>query len=309
MNAIGLANPAGRRKKKKDWRLLAILLPFVVFTFVFSYIPLFGWYFAFINYKPAIPVFQNKFVGLYYFKYLFKDWYQVGAAMKNTVIFAGLGYCFCWFSMLLAILLNEVKSNKFRRVVQTTTTFPNFISWIIVYSLAYQMFSFDGLVSTVTQQLGLTSSPVSILADDDAAYIFQQALSMWKGAGWGSVVYMSAIAGIDQELYEAAAVDGANRFHRIVHITLPQLLPTFIVLQLLGISSFVGVGFEQYYLFRNSMNSHKLTVIDVYTYIIGLTKAQYSYATAIGILKSVISLTMLFGVNKLAAKIRGNSIV
>jgi len=298
-----------RRRVRRDWKLFFILLPFLALIVIFSYLPLFGWYFAFIDYKPAIPIFQNKFVGLKYFRYLFIDKMQIISAMKNTVTFAALGYAVSWFPMALALMLNEVRSSKFRRFVQTTTTFPNFISWIIVYSLAFQMFSYDGLVSTVLQDLGLVDQPVSALASSKWAYLFQTLMGQWKGAGWGSIIYMAAIVGIDQELYEAATVDGANRFQRMLHITMPSLLPTFIVLQLLAVSSFVGVGFEQYYLFRNSMTSAKLDVIDVYTYLIGINKAQYSYATAIGILKSAISLTLLFITNRLAAKVRGDAII
>ena len=304
------------RKKKvrsygprKDYKLALFLIPFVVLTFLFSYVPLFGWAIAFYDYKPAIPLFQNKFVALDNFLYFAKDKRELLRVVKNTMVFAGLGYVVSWFPMLLAILLNEVRARRYKRAVQTVTTFPNFISWVIVYSLAFQLFSYEGVVSTLLLDLGLVDKPVSVLADRSAVYWFQTCVSLWKHLGWNSIIYMAAISGVDQELYEAAAVDGANRFRRIWHITLPTMMPTFIVVQLLAVSSFVGVGFDQYFVFRNSVVSMNLDVIDVYTYLIGLGAMDYSYGTAIGVVKSVISLTLLFSVNRLAAKIRGNTII
>jgi putative aldouronate transport system permease protein len=303
---------AGRKKHygiRKDPKLALFLIPFAILTFLFSYVPLMGWIVAFYDYKPAIPLCQNEFVGLDNFLYFAKDKRELLRVVKNTVVFAGLGYLVSWVPMLLAVLLNEVKCSSYKRLVQTVTTFPNFISWVIVYSLAFQLFSYDGVVSTLLLELGLIEKPTSVLANRDAVYWFQTCVSLWKSVGWNSILYMAAISGVDQELYEAAAVDGANRFRRIWHITLPSLLPTFIVLQLLAVSSFVGVGFDQYYVFRNSVVSVNLDVIDVYTYLIGLGAMDYSYGTAIGIVKSAISLLLLFGTNCLAAKIRGNTII
>ena len=294
---------------RKDPKLLLLIIPFVILTFLFSYVPLFGWAIAFFDYKPAIPIFQNKFVGLNNFRYMLKDKRELTRVMTNTVTFAALGYCVSWVPMLLAVLLNELRSSKYKRFVQTVTTFPNFISWVIVYALAFQMFSHDGLIATLAINLGLTDKTFSWLADKDKVYVFQTLIGLWKSFGWNSIIYMAAISGVDQELFEAAAVDGANRFRRIWHITLPSMLPTFIVLMLLSVSSFIGVGFEQYWVFRNNIVSTKIDVIDVYTYNIGLGAMDYAYGTAIGFLKSILSLILLFGTNMLAKKIRGNTII
>ena len=293
----------------RDPKLLLLLLPFIVLTFLFAYMPLFGWSIAFMDYKPAIPIFQNKFVGFDNFVYMLKDKRELTRVMTNTVMFAGLGYLVSWLPILLAILLNEVRFNGYKRFVQTVTTFPNFISWVIVYALAFQMFSYEGMVSTVLQQIGLIDGPISPIANKHIVYGFQTAIGQWKGLGWSSIIYMSALAGVDQELYEAAAVDGANRYRRIWHISLPCMLPTYVVLMLLGISSFVGVGFEQYWVFRNPVVSGSIDVIDVYVYNIGLGAMDYAYGTAIGVLKSAISLLLVFGTNVLAKRIRGNTII
>jgi putative aldouronate transport system permease protein len=299
----------GVSRLRSDPRLAWMLLPFVILTFLFAYVPLFGWLIAFYDFKPAVPLFQNRFIGLDNFAYMLKDKRELTRVMSNTVIFASLGYLVSWAPFALALMLNELRSKAYRRFVQTVTTFPNFISWVIVYSLAFQMFSFDGLLSSVLQQWGLISAPISPIANKEIVYWFQTLVGMWKGLGWNSIIYMAAIMGVDQELYEAAAVDGANRFHRIWYITLPSVMPTYIVLMLLAVSSFVGVGFEQYWVFRNNVVSSKLDVIDVYTYNIGLAAMDYAYGTAIGVLKSVISLIMLFGTNQLAKRVRGNTII
>ena len=308
-----LSNNSNKRKKpgyiRKDPKLLLLILPFVILTFLFAYVPLFGWAIAFFDYKPAIPIFQNKFVGLDNFRYMLKDKRELTRVMTNTVTFAGLGYCVSWVPMLLAVLLNELRSSKYKRFVQTVTTFPNFISWVIVYALAFQMFSHDGFIATIAVRMGWSEKTFSWLADKSKVYGFQTLIGLWKSLGWNSIIYMAAISGVDQELFEAAAVDGANRFRRIWHITLPSMLPTFIVLMLLSVSSFIGVGFEQYWVFRNNIVSTKIDVIDVYTYNIGLGAMDYAYGTAIGVLKSVISLVLLFGTNMLAKKIRGNTII
>ena len=148
-----LSNNSNKRKKpgyiRKDPKLLLLILPFVILTFLFAYVPLFGWAIAFFDYKPAIPIFQNKFVGLDNFRYMLKDKRELTRVMTNTVTFAGLGYCVSWVPMLLAVLLNELRSSKYKRFVQTVTTFPNFISWVIVYALAFQMFSHDGFIATM----------------------------------------------------------------------------------------------------------------------------------------------------------------
>ena len=296
-------------KKRKDPKIILFLLPFMILTFLFAYVPLFGWAIAFFDYKPAIPIFQNKFIGLENFLYMIKDRSELIRVMRNTVTFAGLGYAVSWVPMFLAIIINEIRSNKYKRFVQTVTTFPNFISWVIVYALAFQMFSFEGLVSTTLQNLKIISDPISPIANANIVYSFQTMVGLWKGVGWSAIIYLAALSGIDQQLYEAAAIDGANRYLRIWHITIPSLLTTYIVLMLLAVSSFVGVGFEQYWVFRNPVVSTKIDVIDVYTYNIGIGGMDYAYGTAIGVLKSVVSLILLFGTNMLAKKIRGESII
>ncbi|WP_300784520.1 sugar ABC transporter permease [uncultured Acetatifactor sp.] len=296
-------------KKKKNYKLLLWLLPFLVFVILFSYVPLFGWSIAFFQYTPGSSLSAENFVGLKYFRQFFMDTVDMWRVIKNTLIFAVLGLVTMPLPMIFAILLNEVPHKGFSKFVQSITTFPNFISWVIVYSLAFSLFSTEGVINSILMGMGIISKPTNVLSSTSAVYWFQTCLGIWKGLGWSSIVYLAAISGIPQELYEAASVDGAGRFQQMLHVTLPGIAETFIVLLLLSIGNFISVGFDQYFIFQNPVTLKRLEVLDLYVYRLGLINKSYSYSTAIGMIKSLISLVMIFGTNQLAKKIRGNSII
>ncbi|NLD87052.1 MAG: sugar ABC transporter permease [Clostridiales bacterium] len=278
----------------------------MIMVFMFSYVPICGWIISFYEYRTGVPLFENEFVGFKYFKLFFTD-KQVLRVIKNTLIFSGIGYALAPLPMVFAILLNEIKSTRFRKIAQTITTLPNFISWVIVYALAFALFSTDGVVNEVLKMFG-SDKVTNLLTNKDIVYLFQTIISQWKGLGWGSIIYIAAIAGIDQELYEAAAIDGAGRFGSAIHITLPGLMPTFITLLILSISNLINTGFQQYFVFKNSVVYDKLEVLDLYIYKQGLQIFDYSYSTAVGMIKSVISIVMLTIANIVAKRVRGNSI-
>nr|WP_304974594.1 ABC transporter permease subunit [uncultured Acetatifactor sp.] len=296
-------------KMKKNYKLLLWLLPFLVFVVLFSYVPLFGWSIAFFQYTPGSSLSAENFVGLKYFRQFFMDTVDMWRVIKNTLIFAVLGLVTMPLPMIFAILLNEVPHKGFSKFVQSITTFPNFISWVIVYSLAFSLFSTEGVINSILMGMGIISKPTNVLSSTSAVYWFQTCLGIWKGLGWSSIVYLAAISGIPQELYEAASVDGAGRFQQMLHVTLPGIAETFIVLLLLSIGNFISVGFDQYFIFQNPVTLKRLEVLDLYVYRLGLINKSYSYSTAIGMIKSLISLVMIFGTNQLAKKIRGNSII
>lgn len=296
-------------KKKKNYKLLLWLLPFMVFVLLFSYVPLFGWSISFFQYTPGSSLSADNFVGLKYFKQFFLDTVDMWRVIKNTLIFAVLNLIVMPLPLVFAILLNEVPHKGYSKFVQSITTFPNFISWVIVYSLAFSLFSTDGVINSILMGLGVISKPTNVLSSASSVYWFQTCLGIWKSLGWSSIVYLAAISGIPQELYEAASVDGAGRFQQMLHVTLPGIAETFIVLLLLSIGNFISVGFDQYFIFQNPVTLKKLEVLDLYVYRLGLINKSYSYSTAIGMIKSVISLVMIFGTNQLAKKIRGNTII
>lgn len=300
----------------KKYVLFLMLLPFLIAVFLFSYLPLYGWSYAFYNYKFGLPMSEQEFVGLKWFAELITNAGQrtnIIRVMKNTFGMSGLGLLTSWMPMAFAILLNEVGNTRYKKFIQIFTTLPNFISWALVFSFAMVMFSLDtGIVNKVALSLGFIDQPVAWLNSSQNIWLKMWAWGTWKGLGWGSIMYLAAIAGIDQELFEAARVDGAGRLMQIVHITIPSLLPTFFVLLLLSISNIVNNGMEQYLVFQNSMNKGTIEVLDLYVYNITIASkgtSLYSFGTAIGILKTLFSVTMLFAANTASKKLRGESIV
>lgn len=295
-------------KPRKDYKLLYFALPFMIIVFLFNYVPIFGWIYAFFDYVPGVKLKDSEFVGLEYFKLIFTD-ANVWRALKNTFVFAIISILFSPLPMLFAILLNEVKNGPVRKIIQTFTTLPNFISWVIIFSLAFTLFSSDGLVTTILLKLGVGTEGQNLIGDGNAVYIFQSLLGLWKGLGWSSIIYLAAIAGIDQEQYEAARVDGAGYFRCAIHITLPAMVGTFVVLFILNIGNFLNTGYEQYLLFKNSMTADNIEVLDLYAYRIGLENLDYSYGVAISIIKSVVSVVLVTFANVVAKKTRGRAVV
>ena len=210
--------------------------------------------------------------------------------------------------------MNEIRSSKAKRFIQTVTTLPNFISWIVVYGIAFMFFSSHGVLNDALKAVGLTPYKHGLIADKDAAYLFHWALGWWKGAGWGAIIYMAAIAGIDTELYDASKVDGADRLHLIRHITLPGILPTYVVMLLLSVGSILSTGFDQFFMFRNAYFAERVDNLDYYVYYIAfgadaLIGGDYSYSIALGIMKSLIGIVLLFITNRIAKIVRGNTLI
>ena len=264
-------------KPRKDYKLLYYALPFMIIVLLFNYVPIFGWIYAFFDYVPGVKLNDSEFVGLEYFKLIFTD-ANVWRSLTNTFVFAILGILFSPLPMFFAILLNEVKNGPVRKIVQTFTTLPNFISWVIIFSLAFTLFSSDGLITTMLLKIGIGTEGQNLLGDGNSVYIFQSLLGLWKGLGWSSIIYLAAIAGIDQEQYEAARVDGAGYFRCAIHITMPAMIGTFVVLFILNIGNFLNTGYEQYLLFKNSMTADNIEVLDLYAYRIGLENMDcYKY--------------------------------
>lgn len=296
------------RKRKKNYRLLLMAAPFLLMVFLFNYVPIFGWIYSVFDYVPGVPLFECDFMGAEYFKMIFRD-ANVVRTLKNTIIFAVIGILLTPLPMIFAIMLNEVKSGPVRKVVQTFTTLPNFISWVIIFSLAFAMFSSDGMITTLLMDWGILKEPKSVLSSNESVYWFQTFLGQWKGLGWSSIIYLAAIAGIDQEQYEAAKVDGAGHFRCALHVTLPAMMETYVVLFILNVGNFLNTGYEQYMLFKNAVTAQNIEVLDLYVYRIGLENMDYSYGVAISIVKSLISIALVIIANMVAKKIRGNTVI
>lgn len=302
------------KKKKLDQgkRMFLYMLPFLLLCFAFSYFPLHGWIYSFYDYKPPLKLSQCNFMGLRWFKMIFGNPAQVRQlfiVMRNTFAMSFLNIATSVLPLFFAVFLNEIKCKWFRKMVQTLTTIPNFISWVLVYAVAFCLFSNTGMVNTVFQNLGVILKPIKFLDSDSHTYIAMLLWSTWKGLGWGAIMYLASIAGIDQEMYEAARVDGAGRFQLMRYITLPELMPTYFVMLMLSVANFLNNGMDQYFVFQNAFNKAHIQVLDLYVYNIGMTGSSLSLTTAISMLKSLISVTLLMAVNGISKKIRGVSLV
>ena len=293
------------RNKRKRWDLSLLIVPPMALGSAFCSGPLARWYFAFIEYRVGTPILQCEFIGLDNFSRLFQTTAFI-RAFKNTLIYSSAKYVMLVCPAVFAILFNEIGNVRFRKVVQTMSTLPYFISWVIVYGLAYALFSTEGPVNRMLATFGMSQN---LLIDRDHVYLFQSLLYLWKMLGWNSIIYVAAIAGIDPQLYEAAAIDGAGHFRQAWHVTVPGIMPTFVVLMLLGVADFVNNGMDQYYVFQNAMVYNNIETLELYTYKQGIKLMDYSFATAVGIFKSVICITLLFATNAFAKKVRGESII
>lgn len=294
------------------YQLFLLLLPFLALCVVFSYLPLLGWRYAFFDYKSGDTLSMDSFVGLKWFTFLFKNEAtrnDLIRVLRNTLAMSGLGLATSWCSMAFAIFLCEIKNLRFRRLVQTFTTIPNFISWVLVYAVAFAIFSTDGFVSSLLVNAGVMETGTNFLMDNSHMWIKMLAWGMWKGLGWNAIIYIAAISGIDQQLYEAASIDGAGRFQKMWNITVPSLIPTFMVLFLMAIANVLSNGMDQYLVFETPYNTDTITVLDLYVYKLGINGGKVPLATVVGMFKSFISVTLLFAANTFSKKVRGESII
>lgn len=305
--------PKGEKMEMEGkFQLFLMLMPFLALVFAFSYLPLASWRYAFFDYTAGQTLTMENFVGLKWFKMLVQNEVYVRRllnVLKNTLIMSGLGIVTSWVPMAFAIFLTEARSVRFKRIVQTFTTIPNFISWVLVYAIAFAIFNTDGFINTLLTNLTGNNYTTNYLNDASYSYLKMLLWGMWKGVGWSAIIYISGIAGIDQQLYEAATVDGAGRFQKMWHITVPGLLPTYVVMLVMSIAGILSNGMDQYLVFSNSLNKNFLEVLDLYVYNLGIDNGQIPLSTVVGMTKSVVSVVLLFIANTASKWIRGSSVV
>ena len=299
-------------KKVRGFKEFLYILPFLLLVLVFSYYPLYGWVYAFFDYKPPFPLSKDLFVGLKWFRSMVENEVklkQLLMVLRNTFAMSGISLFFSWFPMVFAVFLNEIKCKPFQKIVQTVTTLPNFISWVLVYSIAYCIFNSTGVVNTLGMSLGWFDKPQMFLQSNEHIWFKMWLWLTWKNAGWSAIMYLAAISGIDEELMEAAKVDGASRMKRIWYITIPSILPTYFVLVMLNLANFLSNGMEQYFVFQNAFNKDSIQVLDLYVYNLAMGNGGYSLSTAISILKSVVSVVLLCITNKVSKLVRGEGFI
>ncbi|MNJ37012.1 putative multiple-sugar transport system permease YteP [compost metagenome] len=305
--------PHWMKKMFRQRFLYLLLLPGAIWAICFAYGPMAGLYMAFIDYQPGLGdfwsrFFSSEFVGFQWFKYFFagQDFLIV---LRNTLVSSTLTLAIGFvIPILIAISLNEVKNMAFKRVVQTVSYMPYFISWVIAANIFVTLLSADGLLNELLKSLGWIDESILFMQEGKLFWGIVAGANTWKDMGYNSIMYLAAIASLNPELFEAAKVDGAGRLRQIWNITLPLLKPTIVILLILQVGNLLNTGFDQYYLLGNSLNREYSDVIDTYAFRYGIQSGMLSYATAVGLFKSVVAFLMVLTVNGIARKLESNSL-
>lgn len=291
---------------RTQFELKLMLLPAVLLIFLFDFTPLFGLLIAFKDYEPIMGVKGIFTAGWNDFQHFirvfqnFQFWPMVRNTLGINLIGALLGIP---ITMTFALLLNEIRNQKFKSLVQTVTYLPHFLSWVIFGGLFITLLNSTGIVNFLLMELNLIDKPIQFLGDPKYFWGVAIGTHLLKDLGWGAILYLAAMAGVDQSLYEAAAIDGASRIKRMIHITIPGIMPTMMVLIIFAVSGMLNNNFTQIYVLQNTLNLPASQVIDTYVYQTGLLQFQFASATAIGLLKTVFALMLLIGANSLSKKI------
>jgi len=286
---------------KRDKWMYVLLLPGLLYFLIFKYLPMWGIVIAFQNYQPFLGFWNSEWVGLENFRNFFSnpDFFRL---LRNTFILAMYDLVFFFPApILIALLINEVRIAAFKRLIQTMVYVPHFISMVIVASMSYVFLTTNGgIVNEIIVRL--TGGSINFLADPSwfRPLIIMQII--WKETGWGTIIFLAALASVDVEQYEAAIVDGASRFQRLWFVTVPAISSTIVILLILRLGNFLDNGFEQIFLMTNSLNRSVADVFDTYVYFVGITQGAFSYSTAIGLFKSVIGIILIYGSNSLAKR-------
>ncbi|WP_163578916.1 ABC transporter permease [Gracilibacillus saliphilus] len=290
------------KKCKQQQALLWMTVPFVIWVFIFKYLPVWGWTMAFQDYKPALSFTDQEWVGLKHFLFLFTDDRFLGV-LRNTLAQSLINLVLGFITAItLAVLINELSNMKFKRVVQTISYLPHFLSWVVAAALVSSVLSIEGIVNEVLMGLGFIDKEILWLGVGEYFWGILGAAETWKNVGWNAIIYLAAISMIDQEQYEAAKIDGASRIQRILHITIPGMKSVIIVLLIMNIGYILEAGFEPQYLLGNGQNVEYSENIDVFVIKYGISMFNFSLATAAGMFKTVISFIFLIAANSLSKK-------
>ena len=307
----------GIKKFGRQIEIQIFALAGVMYLLLFSVIPMFGIVLAFKSYKITSGIqgiFSSDWVGLKYFKEFFTD-YRFGELLRNTIAISTLKMVFAFpIPIFLAILISECHNKPFKRLIQTASYLPNFVSWVLVYGISSALLSQNsGVINQLLVKLGVVSQGIPFLTDPGYFWGTTVVLSIWKSSGWWAIIFLAAISGIDSTLYEAASIDGAGRLKRIWHITLPGIKGSIVTVLILSIGSFLGGGmvgsnFEQSFLMGNTVNNATSEIIQTYAFKMGMAQGRFSYATAGDLVQSVISIVLVIISNQVAKKVSGEGL-
>lgn len=295
-----------RRDFKKNKYVYLMILPVIAFFIIFSYWPMYGVIIAFKDYSPGKGIWGSNWVGLKNFKDFFSSYY-VGRLIRNTILINI--YDLIWgfpAPIILALLINEVNNKLFKRTIQTISYLPHFISLVVVCGIIIDFTASDGLITTILSYFGI--KPTNLLMRPELFRTIYISSGIWQGVGWGSIIYLAALSGIDTNLYEAATIDGAGRWKQALHITLPGIAPTIIILFILRLGSMMSVGYEKIILLYNSTTYETADVISSFVYRKGLQESNYSYSTAVGLFNSIINFMLIIIANTISRKVSETSL-
>ena len=302
-------------QKKNTWKrilnqryLQLMVLPGIIWMIIFNYIPMTGIVIAFKNFRITKPISEAPWVGLEHFMDFFSD-PNFANIMVNTLGISVLKLLIAFpLPILFAILLNEVRHARFKKTVQTISYLPHFISWVVLGGLMITWLGDTGMINEIFVKFGITSGPISYLADPKYFWGLTVISDTWKELGWSAIIYLAAISGIDQQMYEAATVDGATKLQKIMKITIPAIKGTIAIMFILAVANMLSSNFDQIFILKNVLNTSRSEVIDTYVYQMGMRAGRYSYATAIGLFKSVIAMVLLLTANYTTKKLQGRSL-
>ena len=291
-----------QRDLSKNWDAYLLLIPAILFYALFCYKPMYGVIIAFKNYSPGKGIIASEWVGLKHFLSFFKSYY-FGRLLRNTLTISLSSLIFGFpMPIIFALLLNEVHNNKFKRTIQTITYMPHFISLVVMCSLIRLFVADTGIIVQLMAKFGF--EPVALLSKKEYFVPIYVISNIWQGFGWDSIIYLSALTAIDPGLYEAATIDGANRWKQTLHVTLPGIMGTVIILLILRMGSIMSVGYEKIILLYNESIYETADVISTFVYRMGIGKSQFSYSTAVGLFNSVINFIIVYTFNKISRKVR-----
>lgn len=294
------------KKILTNYQLYLFLLPALIYFIVFHYVPMYGVLIAFKDFVATKGIMGSPWVGFKHFERFF-DSYQFWSLIKNTlglsVTQLVVGFP---LPIFLALMLNQIRSEKSKRFVQTVVYAPHFISVVVLAGMIYVFFSNNGLINNMILMFG--GDPISFMAKPEWFKPLYIASGVWQETGWAAIIYLAALAGVSPELHEAAIMDGANKWQRIFHVDIPAIMPTAVILLILSVGSIMNIGFEKAYLLQTPMNQPSAEIIPTYVYKMGLQQAQYSFAAAVGLFNAVINLILLVAVNKFAKRLSGTGL-
>ncbi|KKI92804.1 sugar ABC transporter permease [Bacillus sp. SA1-12] len=294
------------RKILSNYQLYLFLLPALIYFIVFHYVPMYGVLIAFKDFVATKGIFGSPWVGFKHFDRFF-DSYQFWILIKNTLGLSVTQLIIGFpLPIFLALMLNQIRSEKYKRFVQTVVYAPHFISVVVLAGMIYVFFSNNGLINNLILIFG--GDPISFMAKPEWFKPLYIASGVWQETGWAAIIYLAALAGVSPELHEAAVMDGANKWQRIFHVDIPAIMPTAVILLILSVGNIMNIGFEKAYLLQTPMNQPAAEIIPTYVYKMGLQQAQYSFAAAVGLFNSVINLILLVAVNKFAKKLSGTGL-